>query len=191
MSKKIYTFAVAAFLTACGASQDENPGMCSLDCSGANILGGDPTKYQILPLGEGDPATEWACNAAGELAVTYQYKVVETTSGDIGYDPNQPGQGQVSNYGGGPIPLSGVLVGVQTSGGLNESLATDVTQLCSDSCGVVTFQLNLTCPAAGASEGAFSVVSGAISTPPTVVTVTNDAAAFAIWENEISFKPMY
>ena len=126
IKKWMYTF-IVMLLCACGANEDEFPGVCTLDCSSPVIAGGSDV-YKFEPVGT--PATKFTCasGAAGADApapVTYQFRLVKN-SGGYKYE-----DGKIKSTGGGGdaaaaadngavsgIPIGGVSVNVQTGGGI-------------------------------------------------------------------------
>jgi hypothetical protein len=219
MVKKLLLLVSLLVLGACGASEDEFPGVCTLDCSSATILGGTGN-YKIETVG--NPALDWNCGAAGDFnaPITYQFRVVRTDAMDIGYEngkvtrtpPVATGDDDDVPTG---IPVAGVSMNIQTGGntfsttddGIRNKVATTVDgnmvpaeyvgigtatdEWCTDSCGVFKAQLWLTCPADGDGLGYFTVSSGSVGlTSP--VTITTDAAlALNPWEEELNFKPAF
>lgn len=211
MNKFVAVFVILLWLVGCGAAEDEYPGVCSLDCSSAKILGG-AGRYEIIRLGglEGSN-NSFSCDSIGPESksnspLTFNFKVVEKGRAKIEYDgngkiistPAQPGEG---------TEVAGVAMNVITEGNIWSTnpdevinavarpdstgslfpaeyvgIATPIEEWCTDACGVFRVQLYTRCNPVD-SKGTLTVKSGAVAAPPIEMEI--DAVTAAAFNNPL------
>ena len=197
MYKILFMVLCGLLFNTCSVSPEENPGLCSLTCDSAKIVGNDPG-YKITPKTEDITYLCSASSAGQPLNPTLLYFLVSkdisaeeqteteaedgtttTTEGTVYEQPspyasiepivNGLTSDEESDNPNSPT-VDGVRVPIRYKG-----IATPSSDWCSDSCGVVGLEVAFTCPSAGESqENTVSIHSGALFSEPITITVTTE-----------------
>lgn len=163
-------------LTAC-SQEPEDPGLCSLSCSGA-IIG--PVQGVIETQPSIDAVTCGA-GAAGQIIdpILFNFVISETGVTDAGEQKIPLQSVSIEPLVNGPTsPLPEHNVNVIIDGTTftpirYKGIATPSSDWCSDSCGVVSMEVGSVCPDPGVSTDlSVGIHSGALFSEPAVVTIT-------------------
>lgn len=188
MIRFFVTLILAISFTTCSVSPADTPGLCTLSCESAKIVGNDPT-YKIISNSNDLVYTCSANQANQALNPTLVYFTIVNTidqvniDGTVGENPyNQPVpfgsiepvvnglmSDEESDNVNAPL-IDGVRVPIRYQG-----VATPQSDWCSDSCGVVGVEVAFRCPAAGeSSENTLQIHSGALFSETVSISVTTD-----------------
>ena len=178
----------AMSFTTCSVSPEDTPGLCTLSCESAKIVGSDPS-FKIIKNSNDMQFTCSANQANQALNPTLVYFTIVRSieqinvDGTVGTDPyNQPvPYGSIEPVVNGLMSdedsdnvnsplIDGVRVPIRYQG-----IATPQSQWCSDSCGVVGVEVAFKCPAAGESaENTLQIHSGALFSETVLISVSTD-----------------
>ena len=189
MGNKITPRLLLGIIFSYGCSvQPSDPGLCDLKCGNAKIAGADPS-FLIEPQRE---EYEITCNPTQanvtEKGVALRFLVKEKFGGeeDAGFRP-------VPSISIDPIFFGNFAPSATYNPDANKRLnpdtnkneipdqykgiGTKIDDWCSDSCGVVSFDVGVLCPAVGtSSSSSFQVHSGALFSPPVVINIQTEEA---------------
>lgn len=157
--------AIIFICISCGVKPSSSPGNCSVDCSHAIIAS---NTFEIKKISADET---WYCGGAGEFnkPVRLKYVVYEKDK----FDENKI------------YPKSNISVDIRIDGGLSYNpdkiplenfpdyigIATPKSKFCSDSCGVVTFDIYPLCYAKTKNLIAIQLFSGSIASESYNMTI--------------------
>ena len=146
------------------AKPGNEPGMCNLNCGNAII--GSADSFEI----RGPEESQLTCAPTQtEIVTNWLFRVVEPLASAGGADADG---GEAFR----PVPF--ISFAVHTSyvavfGENNDPSTTDLDLRCSDTCGVIAFDVTYACPVAGESANVtLQVTSGGLFSDLTNVTIT-------------------
>lgn len=181
-------------LSACGASSQEDSGLCKLSCGKAKI--GDSIGMKVNPLF--NASTAYSCSTAAASTpfprpLVLRFSVTNAVDGALygkpaGSTVDVPAQGLAFNiitsgsvfYAAGSSKANGELSTNGFEPPEYTGVATPMDEWCTDSCGVLTVQVWPQCPGVGETvEGSVVVSSGSLSGTVPVSVNTQDPTALA------------
>ena len=149
----------------CGVKPSSSPGNCSLDCSNAIIA---PNTFSIKKISADET---WYCGGAGEFAKPVKLKYLVYSKDKLD---------ETKTY-----PKPAISVDINVGGGLSSNpdkipqenfpnyigIGTPKSKFCSDSCGVVTFDIYPLCYDSTTNLISIQLFSGSVSSETYSMTI--------------------